>query len=184
MEKDNPFIKNKVIGNNAESIIEFLINSMPNWKCIKFGVENHIMDLKQVVRKRINSITKKIKSMPDFVVFNEKTGETFFLEVKYRGFVNKKDGKSEYKLDFLNEYKDYWGGTKLLVVHGYEPYFFVIDLDEIKPNMCRKEQVGKNDWNYYWNFAGIEKSLKDIFPELSDDIIQAAIKFIPKNNND
>jgi len=74
-EINNPFNQDRTIGDNGESAVSFLISLVPNWKCIKFGVENHMADLKEIVRKEINPITKKIKSMPDFVAFNTKTGD-------------------------------------------------------------------------------------------------------------
>ena len=184
-ETINTWEEKKFIGNVAENIVEFLINSAPNWKCIRFGVENHIEDLKKVIRKELNHVTRKIKSMPDFIAFNTETGETFFVEAKYRGFIDRRiKGQYEYKLDFLSEYLDYWQGTKLIIVHGYKPYFFVIDLKNVKRNMCRREQVGLNDWDYYWNFADIQKDIKDIFPELSNDSIKKAMNMIPKKNGD
>lgn len=183
MENNNSFNKNKVIGNVAEAIIEFIINSTPDWKCIRFGVENHIVDLKQAVIQELNPITKKIKSMPDFIAFNSKTGKTFFVESKFRGFIDKRNsGKIEFKLDFLKEYEKYWEGTKLVVLHGQEPYFFVIDLKDVEPEMCRKEQVGLNKWEYWWNFADIKKDIRDLFPDLSEETIQKAIEVIPKKN--
>ncbi|MBS3075062.1 hypothetical protein J4429_01235 [Candidatus Pacearchaeota archaeon] len=149
-EINNSFNENKVIGNSAENIVEYMINSMPDWECIKFGVENHVEDLKKTVRERINSVTRKIKSMPDFVAFNTKTGETFFIEAKYRKFINKQvSGRSEYQFDFLNEYLKYWKETKLIVVHPYIPYFFVINLKDVERNMLRKEQTGLNSWRYF-----------------------------------
>jgi hypothetical protein len=180
MEKINSWEEKKFVGNVGEKIVEFLINSMPDWKCIPFGVENHIEDLKKSVRKIINPTTKKIKSMPDFVAINEKTGETFFVEAKYRGFIDRRNGGMEYKLDFLKDYTENWKGTKLIVVHGYEPYFFVINLDEVKPEMCRTEQVGQKDWEFYWNFKDIQRSIKDLFPDLSEETIQKAIDRISK----
>src|SRR4030042_7031345 len=126
MEKVNSWEEKKFVGNMAENIVDFLIKSMPEWKCIPFGVENHIEDLKRAVIKELNPITRKIKSMPDFVAFNTITGETFFVEAKYRGFIDKRiPGKVEYKLDFLNEYLEYWKGTKLIILHNHEPYFYV-----------------------------------------------------------
>ena len=149
-EINNSFNENKVIGNSAENIVEYMINSMPDWECIKFGVENHVEDLKKTVRERINSVTRKIKSMPDFVAFNTKTGETFFIEAKYRKFINKQvSGRSEYQFDFLNEYLKYWKETKLIVVHPYIPYFFVINLKDVERNMLSKEQTGLNSWRYF-----------------------------------
>lgn len=174
--------ESKFVGNLGEKIVEFLINSMPEWRCIPFGVENHIEELKKAVRKSLNPVTKKIKSMPDFVAFNNESGETFFVEAKYRGFIDKRNGKVEYKLDFLKDYIKNWEGTKLIVVHGYEPYFFVIDIDEVKPEMCRIEQAGENEWEFWWDFSKIQKQIKEVFPELSEESLNKAIERIPNKN--
>ena len=48
--------ENKAIGNMAENIVEFLINSTPNWKCIKYGMENHIDELKKLLKYKKASI--------------------------------------------------------------------------------------------------------------------------------
>ncbi len=174
---DDKWNKSKFVGNNAENIVEFLIKSMPDWTCIKFGVENHIRELRKTIRKQINPITKKIKSMPDFVAFNEKTGETFFIEVKFRSkFINYDTNKPEYRIDFLMQSKKHWPGTKLIVLQNYEPYFFIINLDKIKEDMCK---MGK-DYEDYWNFEEIKEDIKDIFPDLEDEVLEEAIKMIPQ----
>ncbi len=176
MKSIDKWEESKLTGNHAENIVEFLVNSVPDWKCVRFGIENHIDDLKKLVKGNINPITRKIKSMPDFVVFNSKTGETFFIEAKFRGFVDQRGfEKLEFKLDFLEEYQEYWEGTKLIIIHGYAPYFFVIDLKDVKSNMCRKEGM-----NYYWNFVDIRKGIKELFPELPEETITKAIGMIPK----
>jgi hypothetical protein len=167
--------ENKLVGNSAENIIEYLINSMQDWECIKFGVENHIKDLRKAIRKEINPTTKKIKTMPDFVAFNEKTGETFFIEVKFRSkFIDFNTNKPAYRIDFLTQSKKYWPGTKLIILQDYEPYFWVVDLDRIKEGMCK---MGK-DFESYWDFEEIKEDIKNIFPELKDETIEEAIKKI------
>lgn len=183
MENNNSWEESKLIGNSAENIVSFLINSSPDWKCIKFGVENHILDLKKTVRKEINSVTKKIKSMPDFVAFNTKTGETFFVEVKYFSFIDKRTkGKIEYRFKYkrLDEYIKYWKGIKLIVVCPFNPHFILVDLKDVEKNMLHREQTGVNEWTDYWNFADIQKPIKDLLPELSDEALQKAINMIPK----
>lgn len=163
----------KFDGNNAENLAWSLIKSMPDWDCINFGVENHIQDLRKAVKEHINPITKKIKSMPDFVAFNSKTGETHFVEVKFRSkFIYHKTGKSEHHINFLEEYRDYWPGTKLIMFQDYEPYIFVVDLDKIEDNMSRKE-IGEGS---YWNFEGIRQGIKELFPELEDKVLEDAKK--------
>ena len=123
--------------------------------------------------------------MPDFIACNINNGKTHFIEVKYRGFIDQKDGKSECKIDFLNDYNKYWEGTKLVLVNPrIFPYFFVIDLSEVKNDMCRKEKVGLNKWEYYWNFKDIQKGIKDLFPDLQERVLEDAIKLIPNLKNE
>lgn len=176
MDSDEEFNKNKFAGNTAENKVEFLINSMPDWKCIKFGVENHIEALKKIARENINKTTKKIKSMPDFIAHNSKENKTYFIEVKLRNFIDKRNGKSEYLINFLDDLRENWKGTKLIILNpNVSPYFFVIDVNDVRSKMCRKKIVGMHKWDYYWDFKEIEKGIKDLFPNLKDEDIERAL---------
>ena len=175
---DEDWNEKKYHGNKAENIIECLINDMEDWNCFRFGVENHIKDIREAVVSSINPVTIKIKSMPDFIAHNKKTGKTLFIEVKSRSFIDKTiPGKSEYKIDFLNEYKTNWEGTKLIVVNkNLDQHFFVIDLGDVKDSMCRSQETWSNKIDYYWDFSKIEKTLKDLFQDdLTDEILEKAI---------
>ncbi len=174
------FNKDKAIGDNGETAVSFLIRSMPDWKCIKFGVENHMEDLKETVRETLNSVTKKIKCMPDFVAYNTKTKETLFVEIKYRS--NQKKGKYIFK--YLAEYNEYWPGTKLIIVRPDDPHFVYIDLDKINRKMKKSLEINPGEWREYWDFSEIEQDIKALFPDLSDEIIKTAIEMIPKKNGD
>ena len=59
MDKD--WNKQKLMGNNAEDIIEYLINSLSDWKCFRFGIENHIIEVKELIKGNENPISKKIR---------------------------------------------------------------------------------------------------------------------------
>ena len=171
----NDWNKNKLLGNSAEKIVEFLINSMPNWKCNEFGVENHIKDIKEMVRETINPVTNKIRKMPDVVAFNKKTKETFFIEVKY--FSNSAKGK--YILNYLEEYNEYWEGTKLIIVRKDEPHFLYIDLGKINNSMRTIIPFGYGgESRISWDFTTIEQGIKDLFPDLKDEDIKEAEKHI------
>lgn len=181
---DENWNKNKLVGNIAESIIEYLINSMSDWRCIKFGVEATIKDLKDMVKKSSNNsnqITQKIRCMPDFVAFNEKTGDAFLIEVKY----NSKIILSErgYIFNYLERYNEYWEGTKLIIVSVNEPHFVYIDLEKVdKESMREIKYVGKKR-RPFWNFEEIEQDIKKLFKDLKDEDIKEAIKMIPKKDN-
>lgn len=134
------WIKSKLYGNIAENITEFLINSIPNHKCYKFGVETHIKEIKDLIHKNSTKNSIKIRKMPDFIVFNKKTNKIELIEVKYFSY-NVKD----YYIDFLEDYINYWEGTKLIIVRKYSPHFIYIDLDDVTPKcvVSKKSKVNK-----------------------------------------
>tara|TARA_Y100000034_G_C6667841_1_gene293033 strand:- start:20 stop:559 length:540 start_codon:yes stop_codon:yes gene_type:complete len=168
MDREHKWHEAKFKGNHAENSARYLINSMPNWKCIGFGVEHHIKDLRKLARNTYNQVTEKIRYMPDFVAFNSKTEETLFIEVKFRSKkIHPTNGKPEYPINFLEKYKEYWKGTKLLIFQNCEPYIFVVDLDKIGPNIKRLDLKGP-----HWNFEDIQQDIQDIFPELEEEIIK------------
>ncbi len=157
--------KNKLSGNTTENIVEYLINSMPDWKCCKFGVETHIKDIIDMIKGKEEPIHIKIKIMPDFVAFNEKTGETFFVEVKFRKI-------NIFK--YLENYNKYWEGTKLIIVRPNKPYFVYVNLKNINNSMREyKEFNGK--MQPFWDFKENGQDIKDLFPDLKDKDIQESI---------
>jgi hypothetical protein len=149
---------------------------MPTWKCCQFGVETHIKDIKDMV-KGVDPISMKIRKMPDFVVFNEK--EIFFVEVKYRSN-SERDG---YFFKYLENYNEYWKGTKLIIVRQNKPYFVWIDLEKVNNSMKKMKQIG-GEWKASWNFGEIEQDIKTLFPDLKDEAIEQAIKLIPNLKNE
>lgn len=169
MKEDKDWHEHKLLGNTAEKIVEYLINSMPDWKCCEFGVETHVKDIKDMVRGHINPITSKIRKMPDFVAFNEKTGDTFFIEVKYSSNLLREG----YLFAYLEDYNKYWEGTKLIIVRKNEPHFVYIDLIEINETMREIKPIS-SELKASWNFEDIEKDIKELFPDLTDESLERA----------
>ena len=158
--------RNKLSGNVGECIIRYLINSMDDWQCVKFGVEDTVKGLKEILNNSSDKIFLKIRRMPDFIAFNEKTKQILIIEVKYRS--------GKYFFKYLENYNEYWEGTKLILVRPSEPYFVYINLEDIDFSMRNM-----NNSNPYWNFEKIEKDIRELFPELKEEDIQEAIKMIP-----
>ncbi len=168
--------RNKLTGDIAEKTVEFLINSMPNWKCNKFGLEDHTKDIQNMVRKVMNPIATMLRKMPDFVAFNEKTEEIFFIEVKFR---------SKNYFSHLENYNEYWKGTKLILVHKNKPHFTWVDLEKINISTMRKglEKIGGEE-RFRWDFGEIQKDIKTLFPDLKDENIEEARKNIIGKDED
>ena len=186
MEKnETAWAENKAIGNMAENIVEFLISSTPNWKCIKYGMENHIDELKKLLKSNNEeNISKRIRSMPDFIAVNTITNQTLLIDVKFRSFIDRREPKTAlYGFGYaqMKDYLQFWPESYLLVVTSSEPFFIVIPLKEVEWYKHFHSRTSNNGTLYeQWNFAGIQKSIKNLFSDLPDRAIQKAIEMIPK----
>ena len=184
---DDFWVEQKAVGNIAESIVEFLIKSSPNWKCVKYGMENHIEELKKSLRNNHqNEISKRIRSMPDFIAINEKTNQVLLIDVKFRSFIDRREPRTAlygFRYAQMKDYLQFWPEAFLIVVNNYEPFFSVIPLEDVEWHKHFHSRTMNNETLYeQWNFAGIQKSIKDLFQDLSDETIQKAINMIPKRN--
>jgi len=78
---------------------------------------------------------------------------------------------------------EFWKDVKLLIVHNHDPYFIVVDLKDIEWHKhFHSRDYRESDGKMFeqWNFANIQKDIKSLFPDLTDDIINKAIAMIPK----
>jgi hypothetical protein len=167
------FNHSKAIGDNGERAVKFLIDSMHEWECVEFGVENRIQRLKEIVRGEFGPIAKKLKKMPDFVAFNKETNETLLIEVKYRS--NSKNAR--YMFDYLEGYQEYWEGTKLIIVRPDEPHFLYVDLEKLDEKM-KKVMPIKGGCKEFWDLKSMQQDIKELFPKLSDEALQIAKRLI------
>ena len=185
VDSQQEWTEKKARGNIAESIIEFLINSTPGWRCIKYGMENHIDELKKILKmNNTDEISKRIRSMPDFIAVNSNTNQVLLIDVKYRSFIDRREQKTAlYGFGYaqMKDYLQFWPEAYLLVVHNSEPNFIVIPLKEVEWHKHLHSRIQNNGTLYeQWNFAGIQKSIKDLFPDLPESAIKKAVEMIPK----
>ena len=179
--------ESKARGNMTENIVEFIINSTPNWRCIKYGMENHIEELIKRLKglpDHSNELAKMIRSMPDFIAINEKTNQVLLIDCKFRAFIDRRKSREAlygFPYGQIKDYLQYWPSAHLFIIHPHEPYFILVNLKDVewhKHFHSRKEINGR--LIEQWNFAGIYKSLKEIFVEVSDTVIGQAIAMIPQ----
>jgi len=177
------WIDNKVVGNIAESIVEGMISSIPGWECIKYGMENHIDRLKKTLRNNNKSeVSRKIRCMPDFIVVNEGTKEVLLLDVKYRSFIRKNPGEALHGFGYgqIKDCLEFWPSTHFVIVHTQEPHISVVSVEDIKWHKHFHSRTGEGkSLREQWNFAGISRGIKDLFPGLSEDSLKRAIDRIP-----
>jgi len=177
MESAPDWGEQKLKGNVAENIVEFLINSCPDWKCEKYGMENHIDSLKKDIRENYDDTSLRIRTMPDFIAINKKEKKVKIIDVKFRSYIDEtKHGMRIYQFHVgsIKDYLEFWKDASLIVVHQRKPYFKVIHIDDIKWNMHLVDRE-----KGFWNFKSIDKDLQELFPEISNETIEKAVKIIP-----
>jgi len=185
MDNDSKWKENKLIGDVAEKVVGFLISSTPDWECIPYGMENHIEELRGLLKDKLDDTSRRIKSMPDFIAVNKKSGKIILIDVKFRGFIDRRSPPNVlYGFGYgqIKDYLEFWKDVKLLIVHNHEPYFVVIDMKDVEWHKhFHSRTYGKDNRMFeQWNFGGIQKGIKDLFPELPDEIIKKARGMIPK----
>jgi len=188
-ENDYRYYKNKVFGDNAESIFEYLINSLDDWEFINYGVEHHIESLKRKIRKNYHDVAEKIRHMPDYAIVNEKGGKVMFFEIKRTSFIDRKiSGKLifGFQKNLIEKYKEFWNEGNLFIVHQQEPYFHIIKLEDINEE-CKiggdfytsEENLQDYKRPYSrWDFKNIRKGIREVFPNIKSEILEEARKMI------
>ena len=186
VDSDSSWKEQKAIGNMAESVVEFLIESA-GWECIKYGMENHIDGLKKSLRNNNqDDISKRIRSMPDFIAINKETNQVLIIDVKFRSFIDRRvPNKTLYGFGYaqIKDYLQFWPEAYLIVVHTHEPFFTAIPLKEVRWHKHFYGRIGEGgNMIEQWNFAGIQKPIKTLFPNLSEEVLKKAEGMIYRKN--
>ncbi len=77
----NPWVSGVIKGRIAETIVEQLFISL-GFQVFKYGMENSIPGISDLLKGVRGDVSKNIRQMPDFVVF--KDSQAHFIEVKFR----------------------------------------------------------------------------------------------------
>lgn len=94
-ERDRNYRYNMIKGRIAETLIQELFLSL-GYTVFRYGMENTIPGIMELLRGVRNDVSMHIRRMPDFVVQNPKNGDVHFVEVKFRAsesFTEKDLGK-------------------------------------------------------------------------------------------
>jgi len=97
----NPWVSGVIKGRIAETIVEQLFISL-GFQVFKYGMENSIPGITDLLKGIRGDVSKNIRQMPDFVVFKDKRAH--FIEVKFRknGCLSLKDIESYGDYPFEN----------------------------------------------------------------------------------
>lgn len=156
-KKENTWVFNLIKGRIAETIVEELFTNL-DFQVFKYGMENTIPGIKELLKGVKDEVALEIKRMPDFVVF--KSGKAHFIEVKFR-----KSGN--FKLSDLQEKGEYPYENALIVV---------VSKKHIKCLSFQELKSGKEITPTCQNYLGKRKEF-DTDKEKIIDYCQYAVKF-------
>lgn len=155
-EKDSFYKENMIKGRIAETLIEELFLSL-GYSVFRYGMENTVPGIMSLLKGVRGDVATNIRRMPDFVVQN-KSGEVFFIEVKFR--------KSEI-FTFRDLPKDY----------PYENcYFIIVSKKHIKCISYDELKLGQEITPNSRNYLGNRKEF-DLDREVIIDFCNFAVKF-------
>lgn len=82
--KEHHYRYSMIKGRVAETLIQELFLSL-GYDVFHYGMESSVPGIAELLRTNSSPVAKEIRSMPDFIMRNQKTNEVFFIGVKHRG---------------------------------------------------------------------------------------------------
>lgn len=86
-KKEKNYRYNMIKGRIAETLIQELFLSL-KFNVFRYGMENTIPGIMQLLKGVDTDVSKSIRRMPDFVIQNPNDNQVYFIEVKFRASGN------------------------------------------------------------------------------------------------
>jgi hypothetical protein len=123
-EKERNYRYGMIKGRIAETLIQELFLSL-GYNVFRYGMENTIPGIMELLKGVRGDVTEMIKRMPDFVMQNPKSKEVYFVEVKFRA-------NGEFKAQHLPKDYPYFNAYVILVSKKHIKCLTVTELLEGK----------------------------------------------------
>ena len=86
MENDNTWVESKAKERISQNFLKTVLE-LSGYSVMNFGVEHHNQEIISQIKTNYHPETnRRLMSMPDYVVVDKETKETWLVEVKYRTF--------------------------------------------------------------------------------------------------
>jgi hypothetical protein len=144
-------------GRIAETLIQELFLSL-NYNVFRYGMENTIPGIMELLRGVRSDVSQHIRRMPDFVIQNPESKDVYFVEVKFRA-------NGEFRLKDLP--KDY---------PYTNAYIIVVTKKHIKCLTVKELQEGKEITPDSKNYLGNRREF-DLDKDVIVDFCNFAVQF-------
>ena len=155
-KKESRYKEGMIKGRIAETLVEELFLSL-GYNVFRYGMENTVPGIMKLLKDVRSDVAGMIKKMPDFVIQNPKTGEVYFVEVKFRA-------SEEFSLSDID--KDF---------PFTNAFFIVVSKKHIKCISYKELDKGEKITPTSHNYLGNRKEF-----ELDKEVIKAFCYFATK----
>ncbi len=172
------FYEDLAAGEQGQNFIKTIL-SASGYIVIEYGVEHHIITLKQELRGSYDTETKRrIHHMPDFVVKDPESKDVWLVEVKNKPVINNYMAETEIYIKYHNvkDIIDLWQDTVIAITMPVPPYCICVLAKDIDWNKdyngkAPGQNIGEAGQDR-WNFHRIQKNLSDIFPRVKPELLE------------
>ncbi|MCF4101030.1 hypothetical protein L1I30_05090 [Gillisia sp. M10.2A] len=155
-KKDRNYRYNMIKGRIGETLIQELFLSL-NYNVFRYGMENTIPGIMDLLKGVDSDVSKAIRRMPDFVIQNPEDKEVYFIEVKFRA-------SGEFKLKDLPKNYPYKNAYIILVSKRHIKCITVVELKDGK-------EITEKSKNYLGNRKEFALD-KNVIKEFCDFAVQ------------
>ena len=156
-DKEWTYHYNMIKGRIAETLIQELFLSL-KFNVFRYGMENTIPGIMELLKGVRTDVAKDIKNMPDFVVQDPRSNSVYFVEVKFRA-------AETFKISDLPKEYPYTNA-----------YIIVVSKKHIKCITVEELKIGKEITPTCKNYLGSRKEF-DLDKEVIIDFCEFAVKF-------
>ena len=156
-DKEWTYHYNMIKGRIAETLIQELFLSL-KFNVFRYGMENTIPGIMELLKGVRSDVAKDIKNMPDFVVQDPRSNSVYFVEVKFRA-------AETFKFTDLPKEYPYTNA-----------YIIVVSKKHIKCITVEELKNGKEISPHCKNYLGSRKEF-DLDKEVIIDFCEFAVKF-------
>ena len=171
------FYRNSLRGFNAKVLLEHLFKEA-GYETYPFGYESLFSRITAGISRdgKQTDTLRRIRSMPDLLVLNDKKKIVHLVEAKFTGFTNINSYiQSKAKID---RYYKYWNDSILVVIVPAREYVYAQYVSKLK--IPRKHYRKFEDLVYYFNLENEFVPIYQIFPEITQEKINRVKNIIDR----
>jgi len=124
MSTETEWIESKAKERLSQNFVKTVLE-LSGYKVMDYGIENHNQEIiKQIKTNYSPDTNRRLLSMPDYVVVDEESKETWLIEVKYRSFkyyFDMKKSNIAFKYAHMKDYQGFWKDATLILIFNVSP---------------------------------------------------------------